>query len=1220
GFGGTNFHAILQNYDPEPAAGPALKSWPSELFLVRGADAAAARGVIDQVKALYDANHYLRLTDIAYTLAYSSEEPVQFAVVASSWPDLLAKLDAAATGTAAPGVFPRTERPGKVAFLFSGQGSQRVHMARDLFVTFPELRKYLNDYPEYHNLLFPGGVFTDEAKQAQRDAVTDTRAAQPLLGFVDLAVAQLLESFGVQPDCLAGHSYGELPALAYAGVIDPDDLPELSRSRADAIMDAVGDDPGQMVAVPRDAETVADLLAGMDDVWSVNLNSPRQTVVGGSTEAIGRVISKLGEEGIRVRPLNVACAFHTPLLEGADAAFAKALRRRRFGKARLDVWSNTTAEPYPAAATAVKTRLAEHLVKPVRFAEQLQAMYADGVRVFVEAGPGGVLAGLARQNLGEDITAIQVDKESGDGVTTLLEALARYTATGRDINVERLFTGRTVRQLDLNNPSSLAQSRTAWMVDGLEALPAAQWRAQGDCHNERTQYTMEDLRRFAMKQAGEDPGILVQGSGSTAEDVVQAYLNNVRTVLDDQRDIMLGYLGYDTDGSRRRAALPVFDEEPTSEPSRDIVVAPSATPAAEAVEVVEVEDEEDEDTVLRELKDLTPEDVHDLVIEVVSEKTGYPPEMLGLDMDLEADLSIDSIKRLEIIGSLNQKVVLPDVEDMDMDENEAADVLEHMASIKTLRGIIEWLQEMVQRAQEEGIEELVAKNTHSSPIDKLELPPGVENEPIEMVRLVPEVHPYPLGEEHLDLDGKRFAVLGGSEALAEALTAVGATYVAVQVDSKPDPEEPWHGLVFVNHQESGATFTVLDLYTLLKAVDPANLEWLLIVDDVIGHVLTAPDLSALGKVEGFSGFLKALQMEYPDMRARVVDSRQPLAAEALPGLIVDELRDSQRFPAVAYDQGERVRLLPVLKPLPDEVDEADADSSLAMSLVEELDKDSVIVAFGGAQGISPTLLHRLAIERPCHLVLTGRTPRDPALVQEYADQVEENELKKRLISEGLTEPRVIEARAQLIRKTRQVEHAVLLLSETGASVTYENVDVRDHAALRAFLRGVKERHGRIDAVFHAAGILEDRLFRDKTRESFERVYLTKTSPLSVFAEELFDDLKALVLFSSVAASFGNRGQADYAAANSVFDSVSFALAERRVPVKVLAVAWGPWQGAGMVGSTLGNEMRRRGLDLIDLGEGSEFYFKELAEGHHPNVLAIAGRPTMVAAYIDYALN
>jgi acyl transferase domain-containing protein/NAD(P)H-dependent flavin oxidoreductase YrpB (nitropropane dioxygenase family)/NAD(P)-dependent dehydrogenase (short-subunit alcohol dehydrogenase family) len=1214
GFGGTNFHAIIQNHVPAPAGEPVLKSWPAELFVFRG-DAAAASAQAEQVKALWEGNHQLRLADVAYSLAQASDQPVQLAVVASSWPDLLAKLDAAAAGQKAPGVFPREEVAGKVAFLFSGQGSQRLHMARDLFVAFPELRQQLSQHPDYHRLVFPPSVFTEEARKAQRQAVTDTRVAQPLLGFADLAIAELLGRFGLRPDCVAGHSYGELPALAYAGVIGPDDLPGLSRSRAEAILGAVGDDPGKMIPVNRDAEATAELLDGEEDLWAVNLNSPRQTVVGGTSAAVDRLAAKLAEQGLRARPLDVACAFHTPLLAGADAVFAKALRRCRFGKPRLPVWSNTTAAPYPTAASAIKARLAEHLVSPVRFAEQLQAMYDDGVRVFVEAGPGAVLAGLARQNLGSDIVAIQTEKDSGDGLTTLLEALGRYLATGRLLDLGPLFEGRPLRLLDLADPAAAVQSRTAWMVDGLEAVPAAQWRAQGDQHVARTRYAVEDLRRFALDEAGSPAA---GPAGTSPEELVQSYLQNVRALLDDQRDVMLGYLGCEPGVGRRAPASPA---EPAA--SRELEPSPADGVAAGPLAAGEEEDENGDASVLLELKDLSPDDVHNLIIEVVSDKTGYPTDMLGLDMDLEADLSIDSIKRLEIIGSLNQKVALPNVDEMDMDEDQTASALEHMASIKTLRGMISWLQEMVEKAQTEGTAELLSKSSGDGAAQPVRPalaagPSAAPPSPVEVVRLIPVRQPYPLGTERLDLAGKCFALAGDGSDADAAITAALADAGATTTPAQAGPQAAdWDGLVFVNRQGAPAVHDIKDLFGLLKAADLKKLGWLLVLDDTTGWLREAADLSGLDRLEGFAGLVKTLQIEYPALRARLVDTRQPFAAADLPDLVLAELADPVRFPAVAYDNGQRVRLIPALRPLPDSPAQATADGGLAASLASQLEADSVVLVLGGAQGISPALVKRLAASQPCHWVLVGRTPRDVDLAQAYAD-TPAADIKKRLLAEGLASPKEIEARVRAIAKARQVEQALAEIADSGADVAYESADVRDPAALRALLARVKSRHGRLDAVFHAAGVLEDKLFKDKTWASFERVYTTKTTPLRVLAEDL-DGLKLLVLFSSVAASFGNRGQADYAAANSVFDAAAFVLGQRQEQLKAVAVAWGPWQGAGMVGAALEAEMRKRGLSLIDLDEGGDYFRRELSEGHEANVLALAGRPDEITAYIGQAL-
>src|SRR5262249_7255306 len=144
----------------------------------------------------------------------------------------------------------------------------------------------------------PPTAFTKEAKAAQQAALTDTRVAQPALGIVDLAVADLLRSFGVQPDMAAGHSYGELAALAVAGAIGEGDLLALSAARGEAIVAAAGADPGTMAAVTADPVKVAELVKGIDGVVVANWNSPTQCVLSGSTNAIDMAMALVGEAGL----------------------------------------------------------------------------------------------------------------------------------------------------------------------------------------------------------------------------------------------------------------------------------------------------------------------------------------------------------------------------------------------------------------------------------------------------------------------------------------------------------------------------------------------------------------------------------------------------------------------------------------------------------------------------------------------------------------------------------------------------------------------------------------------------------------------------------------------------------------------------------------------------------------------------------------------------------
>ncbi|MCL2315548.1 MAG: SDR family NAD(P)-dependent oxidoreductase, partial [Actinomycetia bacterium] len=1307
GFGGTDFHTIIQNYSPAIPDEPASPVWPCELFLARGDDAAEAQDRLRAVVALWDANHAIALKDVAFTLAADSDKPVQFCLVAGSWDELKTQIAAVCDGLAIPGVFTRNVVEGKVAFLFSGQGSQRVRAARDLVMLFPQLRMRLAGYPDLEALLFPPSVFSDDERSAQRAAVTDTRHAQPLLGLLDSGLAGLLTQFGIVPDAVAGHSYGELPALAYAGVIDPDDLVGLSAARAEAILGAVGEDPGAMVAIRQPQEATRALLEGRQDIWAVNLNAPDQVVIGGPTLAVDVLSSILKGRSIHAQRLDVACAFHTPLLAGADAAFAETLAHVRLRPPMLPVWSNTTAEPYPSEPAAIAARLAEHLVKPVRFSDELEAMRADGVRVFLEAGPGHVLTGLVSATL-PDAVAIHVEDTGNDGLRTFLRALGRYVATGRDIDIEALFAGRGAERLDLADPARHATSPTTWLVDGLEAVPLARWREQGEKHIiRRSPYSADRLRSIARGEsmtaqpesnpqpesatppppqaaaatpqptpqptaAPTVPPSPVPPAMPTAvpmpmpgprDQLVFAYLQNMRAMLDDQRDIMLTALGF---GGGSPAAGPTaegiaaetyaaagwygmppgyaYPAAPTAAPMAapapmpaapvampaPTVEAPAAPPGQESLSPTDEpedddEGDEEEGSILPQIVDLTSDQMREIILEVVAEKTGYPVEMLGLDMDLEADLSIDSIKRLEIIGALGDKIDMPEP---DPDETDAASALEALASIKTLRGMIEWLEgigrELQARARGEssGTGSLMAAaldvpvEGDTDRADHPAAPAGdtvVAHEPdrgtppsddtdatAALVRLVWSKEPYPHSATTSPLTGMAFAVTDGPQAavIAQELATHGAQARLVAPGEAPGPAD---GLVFIRDDRWGMP----ELFALLKGVGLSGVSRVLTVDDTPGRLGAIPGTPDLGRLLGLPGLVKTLQQEFPSVHVTSVTGLTPIEASDLPGLVAAELADPASWPDVAYERGARLRLVPVVSPAPD-----------APGAPAELDAASVVVVLGGAQGISPHILAHLAARVPCRFVLVGRTPRDSALAERYAALEDAAAIQRHLIDvEGITDPRQVSATVRAIVKAKAIEEALHRLGASGATASYASLDVRDATALRALLDQVREHYGRLDAVIHAAGALEDKLFRDKTWESFERVYETKRAPLGVLGG-LMDELKLLVLFSSTAAAFGNRGQADYAAGNAALDQAASVLAARG-GARVLAVAWGPWDGAGMVSPALGAQMRKRGLSLIPLDAGAEFFASELAGGTDPRVIAQAGDPTQFEVLIAH---
>jgi acyl transferase domain-containing protein/NAD(P)H-dependent flavin oxidoreductase YrpB (nitropropane dioxygenase family)/acyl carrier protein len=1276
GFGGTNFHAIVENYTPSESTSadtPSATSWARELFLVRGDTREEACEQLRQVRELAQVSHTIALKDVAYTLAKASDKPIQIAIVSGSWSKLLTKITVALDGAQAPGVYYRDPVAGKVGFLFSGQGSQRVGMARDLFVMFPGLRHELERHPELERVGLPGAAFSDEAKQAQRAAVTDTRNAQPLLGVVDSAIAKLLTWFGVTPDAVAGHSYGELPALVYAGVIDPSDLVDLSKARARTILASAGADPGAMAVVVQPAEETEELLRGRDDLWAVNYNSPTQVGVGGATAAVEALVAQCRDKGVKAKRIDVACAFHTPLLTTAEAGFAQVLADVDLGTPQMPVWSNTTAAVYPSDPAKIRQRLAEHLVKPVRFSDELRAMYDDGIRVFIEAGPGKTLTGLASATLGADVVTIATELSGADGMRTFLRALARWVASGRDIEVDNLFHGRHAVALDLSDPGAYAASSTVWMVDGQQAVPIKRWREQGEHHLDPAAHVFPSHQKETMlgdKPMAPQPettgsnmpvNVTVPQPLSGREQLVYTYLLNMRAMLDDQRDILLTGMGLGQPGGPASSPAEQWGYAPMAPmayPAPPVTMAPmgampvttpvavpgpvsvamsveTQTPAAivaqapvptlvaeptalstpsplDSTMTEPTQERVVSSSLLPKVQDLSADQLKDIILEVVAEKTGYPPEMLGMDMDLEADLSIDSIKRLEILGALSNKIDMPESE---ADDADAASGLEQLAAIKTLRGMVDWLQQLAQDiADSDGAEP--APVASSSPADEgagdasPKAREGVGDDAhlipaatVPITRLVWQRQSYPFSGPTRSLLGRRFAITAGrfAAAVSRKLAEAGATSVVIEAGDQPHDID---GLIFI--RTATDPWSMHELFDLVKSVDLTVCGQVVVFDDTASSDDSAVNITTL---QGFPGFIKTMRLEYPQVTWKSITGEALFVEPEFSDMVLAEMATEARYPEVVYDGDRRLRDVPVVQ-----------GTQGSRRPLGDLNRDSVVIVLGGAQGISPALMAQVASVQPCHYVLVGRTARDADLAQRYADLADASQVQRHLIEvEHMTDPRAVKQRVAAIMKAKSIEEALLQIGASGADVGYVGLDIHDTVALHRLVDQLRRRFGHVDAVFHAAAVLEDKLFQDKTWESFERVYTTKTDPLAVIAN-MVGELKLLVLFSSMSSAFGNRGQCDYAAANSVFDQTARLLERQGRAVKAVAIAWGPWGGAGMVSPALAEQMGKRGLSLMPLAEGAEFFVDELMTGEDCSVMALAGQERDIQGFIDAVLT
>jgi acyl transferase domain-containing protein/NAD(P)H-dependent flavin oxidoreductase YrpB (nitropropane dioxygenase family)/NAD(P)-dependent dehydrogenase (short-subunit alcohol dehydrogenase family) len=1163
GFGGTNFHVVLESADfTGDRASHALDAWPSELFVLRAGSEVALAKTISLIQSRI-AEKRTSLRDLAATVnAIDTNAPVRAAIVASSLDELSEQLTAFSKGRDHANVFKQDQSvaygSGEVAFVFPGQGSQRPNMLADLFVAFPFLQAKANLVESILPVIFPASAFTPQDAAMQRAAITDTRVAQPALGMADLAMNELLQRVGVKPAMTAGHSYGELVALTVAGVFSESDLIAISTARANAILDAAGGEPGTMASVRAPAFEVAKIVDGIDGVVVANNNAPDQTIIAGSENAV-RLASDALRANHAVRSIPVACAFHSPIVAPASVALANALPIANTPK--IPVYSNTTATVYPHDGAAIRALFASQLAEPVRFADEIEAMYEAGARVFVEAGPGGVLTDLIGRILGErPHVAIACDNSSTSGITAFLIALAKLTVAGITVDTKPLFEGRDAKVIGLD--VARAPSSTAWVVNGQTARPL---------HGE--------LPEGAMKIVTEPLVIEASVPRDEREEAVVQYLKNMRELVDGQRQVMLRYLGESAPAALREEAP---ETKPATKPAVPNKTNDRKSPSKQVVSEIT------QPSLVARKSPL------ETLVDVVSTRTGYPTDMLDLDLDLEADLGIDSIKRIEILGLVSEKLGLKLVA-----SGTRSQIIEELATVKTLRGIGAWLDGRISGAPATVKQVAVPPAGDTAP--SIDSAPISTRGPVE--RYVVEVRRVAHAKANcVTVAGKVFAIVpddrGVAAALADILKARGAETKIVNDD---DALGRVDGMIFLPTLGSNSPDALKRLFSRAKDAIAGEAKWIVAATGLGGDFgRRGRGVPASVVNGGVNGLMKSLLKEQPDIRVHAIDLDREGAPQLLAEQIFAELLADDRRTEVGYHEGDRMALHVTSNAVATKVAPIDLDSS------------AVVLITGGARGITAQIAIALARKFKCTFELVGRSAMSDMLEDsEIANAREITALRPILISRangaGLTTPAAIDSAAREILATREIRATLDAIREAGGNARYHALDVRDEAKLGALIDSIYSERGRIDGVIHGAGLIEDKLMHHKTRESFDRVYDTKVGSALTLVHKLRHDVRFISFFSSVSGAFGNRGQTDYAAANATLDSLAHNLRATR-NTRVLSVNWGPWAGAGMVRPELEAEYASRGVALISPEDGAERFIHELCHGDDAQVILSAASP------------
>jgi [acyl-carrier-protein] S-malonyltransferase len=279
-----------------------------------------------------------------------------------------------------------------IAFLFPGQGSQQAGMGAELLQD-PEIAELAGRCSRE-----AGTDLVHLLTEAGDEELKLTTNAQPALLFVGVALARLLERRGLKPAAAAGHSVGEYTALCVTGALTPEQAVKAVVERGLAMAEAAPPGTSSMAAVlGLEAEAVESALIGVPDVWPANYNTPTQTVIAGTMLGLDRAGERLREAGARrFLPLNVAAAFHTPLMKPAGAALRRVLDLLEWSEPSVPVVANLTARPYEDAST-IPAGLERQLCSPVRWAESIRQLAELGCDTFWELGPKRALTGMMKE-------------------------------------------------------------------------------------------------------------------------------------------------------------------------------------------------------------------------------------------------------------------------------------------------------------------------------------------------------------------------------------------------------------------------------------------------------------------------------------------------------------------------------------------------------------------------------------------------------------------------------------------------------------------------------------------------------------------------------------------------------------------------------------------------------------------------------------------------------
>jgi acyl transferase domain-containing protein/acyl carrier protein/NAD(P)-dependent dehydrogenase (short-subunit alcohol dehydrogenase family) len=1280
GFGGVNYHVVLESVRARPLPHPARRA---SVSVPRQAEPPLGLGIIafggatrEEVARL--ARSYQERADDPVTLARElaaspalKAAPCRAAFFSETAADARLLLEALAGDSSAArlesmGVSYRegpTFAAENVAFMFPGQGSQYLWMLDELRARFPIVQATLDEADAVMAGVLPRKLTEYITPGRDRDEgqcnfeLLQTEVLQPAILAADEALRRLLAPI-VTPKIVFGHSLGEYAACVAAGVMRFPDALRLVAARGEATAKIALEDNGLMLGVGSDSAKVERALEGVEGyVVVVNRNCRAQTIIGGTSAGIQAANVKLRADGFQTMFLPVSHAFHSAIVAPASEPLRQELEKIEICAPKTKILSNVTANYYPSNGDAVewiRATLSRQLASPVEFIDMVERAYADGARVFVEIGPkraqagfvGNILKGRPHRavhvchpklgelaTLGRTVAALVADGVVSYGTATSARAAAPEAPDW--IEPRTPWVGRIASPPEEELPAAAAppvspsaaveaalSEGSFGVLDGVAKDPrfwqfiaaqgpaiasylAASFRAASalagpPLHTPAVPSLVVSARAAAngsAKAAGPSwlataeapaPALPVDWSRWVRERIAEktgysfAELDldaNLETELGidsiRQLEIVLSIrnsLELAPDDGFKMADYPTlrslvsYVQQRTLGRSNGAAAnghanghgAPANGTSASRNDAAAKGN--GSGTAVngngKHAHDGKAQDVTSWLLARVAEKTGYTPEELDLDANIEGELGIDSIRQIEMLLSIRDALKLPPDDGFKPSE------------YPTLRRLSAYLEAHVDRTKPLPFDVAWPASNAAPGVTALLAAPNFVRQ------VVLERAPDPA---HLEL--LEPIVVLHRNAPASRLSAIGGVALSLTNASEASLEESFtklrpRTLVDLTALEPvGATAAdaadeaLRGVFRAARALFAAKVpcERVLVATAMGGALAMVPGggdptwIAAGGSTSGAwksaarEGLAK-IELTIADLAS--VEDISALCGELAPSGCLE----------VALGGGER--RVPVLR--------AGVQSTEPLTL----DASSVVFVLGGARGIAARVALELARRYRCRLLLAGRTR--PAPSREFDRARVRTELRERFggdlraLNDAVSE------------REREADVAATLESvrAAGAEAHAVTLDARDALQVERALESARERFGRLDLIIHAAGIDRSRALATKTEPELSEVLAPKLAPLEAILRAARG--ARVVAFGSVSARFGNAGQIDYAAANE-------SLARQVVAAGGCVLDFSAWADVGMA-APLTAAIRERGVDLLAADEAASATVTTIASG------------------------